>query len=275
MDRPDLAGEAEEPPLAGRGLRICASYDGGHRIGKGDDRLGVHRIPAAPEDRFAAENAPRGGVLRGDGAASGQPPASLGERQRSICGISDLCLEIHRALPVGATPADITDVAMMAISGTAGAEVVQVSRAPDLMDVSSLGIRDSDGQSILRLPNTMRWAALSHLNLEECSSSPTRTGQASATSYGPGRTPRRSTPQGSRWPTVMCFASRAAPTARYECAARSKAAGPTRSCYPSGTSPTTASWPTPATPTSPRAGPPAPPTCSSPGRSTAAPCTSG
>jgi hypothetical protein len=80
------------------------------------------------------------------------------QRQRSVWGISDLYLEIHRALPVGATPADITEVAMLAISGTAGAEVVQVSRAPDLMDVSSLGIRASDGQSILRKPNTMRWS---------------------------------------------------------------------------------------------------------------------
>jgi len=35
------------------------------------------------------------------------------------------------------------------------------------MDVSSLGIRQSDGQSILRKPNTMRWSALSRLNLEE------------------------------------------------------------------------------------------------------------
>jgi ATP-dependent exoDNAse (exonuclease V) alpha subunit len=56
---------------------------------------------------------------------------------------------------------------MLAISGTVGAEVVRVSPAPDLMDVSSLGIRESDGQSIFRKPNTMRWAALGHLNLEE------------------------------------------------------------------------------------------------------------
>jgi len=56
---------------------------------------------------------------------------------------------------------------MLAISGTVGAEVVQVSPAPDLMDVSSLGIRESDGQSIFRKPNTMRWSALSHLNLED------------------------------------------------------------------------------------------------------------
>ena len=58
------------------------------------------------------------------------------------------------------------------------------------------------------------------------SSSPTATGQASATSCGPGKTPRRSTPEGSRWPTATCSASRAAPTARYRSAARSKAAGP-------------------------------------------------
>jgi conjugative relaxase-like TrwC/TraI family protein len=89
------------------------------------------------------------------------------QRQRSVWGISELCLEIHRALPVGATPADITEVAILAISGTVGAEVVQVSPAPDLIDVSSLGIRESDGQSILRKPNRLRWAALSHLNLEE------------------------------------------------------------------------------------------------------------
>jgi hypothetical protein len=89
------------------------------------------------------------------------------QQQRSVWGISDLCLEIHRALSVGATPADITEAAMLAISGTIGADVVQVSPAPDLMDLSSLGIRESDGQSILRKPNTTRWSTLDHLNLEE------------------------------------------------------------------------------------------------------------
>ena len=56
---------------------------------------------------------------------------------------------------------------MLGISGTGVAEVVQVSPVPDLTDVSSLGIRESDGQSILRKPNTLRWSALSHLNLED------------------------------------------------------------------------------------------------------------
>jgi hypothetical protein len=102
-----------------------------------------------------------------DKARAARIAVAEAQRQRSVWGISDLCLEIHRALPVGATPADITDVAMLAISGTVGAEVVRMSPAPDLMDVSSLGIRQSDGQSIFRKPNTMRWATLSHLNLEE------------------------------------------------------------------------------------------------------------
>jgi hypothetical protein len=102
-----------------------------------------------------------------DKARAARIAVAEAQRQRSAWGISDLCLEIHRALPVGATPADITEVAMLAISGTVGAEIVRVSPAPDLMDVSSLGIRQSDGQPIFRKPNTMRWSALSHLNLEE------------------------------------------------------------------------------------------------------------
>jgi ATP-dependent exoDNAse (exonuclease V) alpha subunit len=42
--------------------------------------------------------------------------------------------------------------------------------------------------------------------------------------------PRPSTPEVSRWPTAMSCVSRAVPTARSTCAARSKAAGPARSC---------------------------------------------
>jgi conjugative relaxase-like TrwC/TraI family protein len=106
-------------------------------------------------------------LAEADKARAGRIAVAEAQRQRSAWGISDLCLEIHRALPVGATPADITEVAMLAVSGTVGAEVVQVSPAPDLMDISSLGIRQSDGQSIFRKPNTLRWSALSHLNLEE------------------------------------------------------------------------------------------------------------
>ena len=131
------------------------------------DELQVLSAVHAEAKAYASRSTRRLGLADADKARAARIAVAEAQRQRSAWGISDLCLEIHRALPVGATPADITEVAMLAISGTVGAEVVQVGPAPDLMDVSSLGIRESDGQSIFRKPNTMRWSALSHLNLEE------------------------------------------------------------------------------------------------------------
>jgi conjugative relaxase-like TrwC/TraI family protein len=131
------------------------------------DELQVLSAVHAEAKAYAAHSTLHRELTYADKARAARIAVAEAQRQRSVWGISDLCLEIHRALPVGATPADITEVAMLAISGTVGAEVVQVSPAPDLMDVSSLGIRESDGQSIFRKPNTMRWAALAHLNLEE------------------------------------------------------------------------------------------------------------
>ena len=131
------------------------------------DELQVLSAVHAEAKAYAARSARRHRVSAAGKARAARIAVAEAQRQRSAWGISDLCLEIHRALPVGATPADITEVARLAISGTVGAEVVQVSPAPDLIDISSFGIRQSDGQSILRKPNTMRWAALDHLNLEE------------------------------------------------------------------------------------------------------------
>ena len=131
------------------------------------DELQVLSAVHAEAKAYAARSTRRLRLVEEDKARAARIAVAEAQRQRSVWGISDLCLEIHRALPVGATPADITEVAMLAISSTVGAEVVQVSPAPDLIDISSLEVRQSDGQSILRKPNTMRWAALDHLNLEE------------------------------------------------------------------------------------------------------------
>jgi hypothetical protein len=131
------------------------------------DELQVLSAVHAEAKAYARHSARPRGLAHDDKARAARIAVAEAQRQRSVWGISDLCLEIHRALPVGATPTDITEVAMLAISGTAGAGVVQVSPTPDLMDVSTLGVRQSDGQSILRKPNTMRWAVLSHLNLED------------------------------------------------------------------------------------------------------------
>ena len=158
--------------------RMAGGTDTGHLISDEErlqawedqttaDELQVLSAVHIEAKAYAGRSTARLRLGHADKAGDARIAVAEAQRQRSVWGISDLCLEIHRALPVGATPADITEVAMLAISGTVGAEVVQVSPAPDLMDVSSLGIRESDGQSIFRKPNAMRWSALSHLNLEE------------------------------------------------------------------------------------------------------------
>ncbi len=60
----------------------------------------------------------------------------------------------------------ITEVVKLAVSGRAGAEVVQVT-APDITDVAPLGVRQSDGGSIYRPPHEERWTTLPHLDVEE------------------------------------------------------------------------------------------------------------
>ena len=57
-------------------------------------------------------------------------------------------------------------MAKLAVSGRAGAEVVQVT-APDITDVTSLGVRASDGGSIYRPPNEERYCTLAHLDTEK------------------------------------------------------------------------------------------------------------
>jgi conjugative relaxase-like TrwC/TraI family protein len=172
----EIAKDTRRPKAEAR--RMAGGNDTGHLVSD-EERLTAWEEQTTSDElqalsavwteakAYAARSARRHRLSEEDKARAARIAVAEAQRQRSVWGISDLCLEIHRALPVGATPADITEVAMLAISGTIGAEVVQVSPAPDLMDVSSLGIRESDGQSIFRKPNTMRWAALDHLNLEE------------------------------------------------------------------------------------------------------------
>ena len=60
----------------------------------------------------------------------------------------------------------VTEVAKLAVCGRAGTEVIQVT-APDLTDVTSLGVRASDGGSIYRPPNEERYCTLAHLDTEQ------------------------------------------------------------------------------------------------------------
>ncbi len=84
--------------------------------------------------------------------------------------MAQLRFEVHRALPVLQPGSDgeavVTEVTRLAVCGRAGAEVVQVT-APDITDVTSLGVRASDGGSIYRPPHEERYCTLAHLDTEE------------------------------------------------------------------------------------------------------------
>jgi hypothetical protein len=82
------------------------------------DELQVLSAVYTEAKAYAGRHAPPPRLTRADKARAARIAAAEAQRQRSAWGISDLCLEIHRALPVGAAPADITEVAMLAISGT-------------------------------------------------------------------------------------------------------------------------------------------------------------
>ena len=92
------------------------------------------------------------------------------QNQHAVWSMAQLRFEVHRALPVLKPGADgeavVTEVAKLAVSGRAGTEVVQVT-APDPADVTSLGVRASDGGSIYRPPNEERYCTLAHLDTEE------------------------------------------------------------------------------------------------------------
>ena len=92
------------------------------------------------------------------------------QRHHAVWSMAQLRFEVHRALPVLKPGSDsevlVTEVAKLAVCGRAGAEVIQVT-APDITDVTSLGVRASDGGSIYRPPNEERYCTLAHLDTEE------------------------------------------------------------------------------------------------------------
>ena len=122
--------------------------------------------------RFAADRAGRAPAVLDDAAKRTAARIAVAEVQRhhAVWSMAQLRFEVHRALPVlqpgGDGEAVVTEVAKLAVSGRAGAEVVQVT-APDITDVTSLGVRASDGGSIYRPPNEERYCTLAHLDTEE------------------------------------------------------------------------------------------------------------
>jgi hypothetical protein len=89
------------------------------------------------------------------------------QKHHSAWGIAELRFEVHRALGAGVSKDDVAEVAALATSGRSGTGVVQLGAAPDIIDVTALGVRVKDGVSVYRPPGQELWATLDHLDLEE------------------------------------------------------------------------------------------------------------
>ena len=122
--------------------------------------------------RFAAAHAGRAPAVLDDAAKRKAARIAVAEVQQhhAVWSMAQLRFEVHRALPVLKPGTDaealVTEVATLAICGRAGTEVIQVT-APDITDVTSLGIRASDGGSIYRPPHEARYCTLAHLDTEQ------------------------------------------------------------------------------------------------------------
>ena len=122
--------------------------------------------------KFAAERAAGAPAVLDDAAKRKAARIAVAEVQKhhAVWSMAQLRFEVHRALPVLEVsidgPAVVDEVARLAVSGRSGTEVVQVT-APDITDVTSLGVRASDGGSIYRPPNEERYCTLAHLDIEE------------------------------------------------------------------------------------------------------------
>jgi conjugative relaxase-like TrwC/TraI family protein len=121
---------------------------------------------------FAAQHAWRALAVLDDAAKRKAARIAVAEVQQhhAVWSMAQLRFEVHRALPVLPPGTDaeavLGEVAALAVGGRAGTEVIQVT-APDLADVTGLGVRASDGGSIYRPPHEDRYCTLEHLDIEE------------------------------------------------------------------------------------------------------------
>ena len=121
---------------------------------------------------FAAERGDRAPAVLDDAAKRTAARIAVAEVQKlhAVWSMAQLRFEVHRALPVLEEsingPAVVDEVTRLAVSGRSGTDVIQAT-ATDVTDVTSLGVRTSDGGSIYRPPNEDRYCTLAHLDIEE------------------------------------------------------------------------------------------------------------
>ena len=87
------------------------------------------------------------------------------QAHHAVWSLSELRFEVGRALPPGASPELVREVADLAVAPGSGTGVLLVT-APEVTDVTALGTR-KDGTGIYRPPNEARYTTTGHLDLEE------------------------------------------------------------------------------------------------------------
>jgi hypothetical protein len=121
------------------------------------------RAFAAPEglERPEVLSAPqRGSVIR----------RAVDAAQRSAAAFTRAALlwEVHRAMPAMAPGVDQAALAgELAAEAVSSGTVLALGPAPDMVDVSALGFRASDGRSVYTPPGAERYTTPAHLDLEE------------------------------------------------------------------------------------------------------------
>jgi TrwC relaxase/AAA domain len=134
----------------------------------------LHALSAVHEQvtQFAAARTRRAPTVLDDAAKRTAARIAVAEvhKHHAVWSMAQLRFEVHRTLPVLPAGTDgeavVDEVARLAVCGRAGTDVVQVT-APDITDVTGLGVRASDGGSIYRPPNAERYCTLAHLGTEE------------------------------------------------------------------------------------------------------------
>ena len=137
-----------------------------------------HRAPLQAPERGVLGAEP-GAVLQADGSVLGKAERHRAiriavaevQRQNSTWFASDLMWEIQAALPALHPDADSTALMQMCLTEAlgnevSGAEIIWLGKHPDITDVSVLGTRASDGQSVYRDPDPSRYCTLEHLDDE-------------------------------------------------------------------------------------------------------------
>jgi hypothetical protein len=142
--------------------------------------LGTGRPGALGAGGSASSQTISEAALRADGSVLGRDERHRAiriavarvQQQNATWYASDLMWEIQAALPPLHQDTDSTALMELCLreaigNEVEGAEVAWLGKPPDVTDVSVLGVRASDGQSVFRKPQTDKYCTLDHLDTEK------------------------------------------------------------------------------------------------------------